>query len=85
MSFEARRRADAGHRFSWDDKNFVVAIEKSGKRKIVLAGLWTETCVALPTIQAIHDNYEYTAHVPATGAGRGNHQFGEKEGSRNVR
>jgi nicotinamidase-related amidase len=43
---------------SWDDKNFVAAIEKSGKRKIVLAGLWTETCVALPTIQAIHDNYE---------------------------
>jgi nicotinamidase-related amidase len=43
---------------SWDDKNFVAAIEKSGKRKIVLAGLWTETCVALPTIQAIHDKYE---------------------------
>ncbi len=43
---------------SWDDKNFVAAIEKSGRRKIVLAGLWTETCVALPTIQAIHDNYE---------------------------
>src|SRR5207237_1733596 len=43
---------------SWDDKNFVAAIEKSGKKKIVLAGLWTETCVALPTIQAIHDNYE---------------------------
>ncbi len=43
---------------SWDDKNFVAAIEKSGKKKIVLAGLWTETCVALPTVQAIHDNYE---------------------------
>jgi nicotinamidase-related amidase len=43
---------------SWDDKNFVAAVEKSGRRKIVLAGLWTETCVALPTIQAIHDNYE---------------------------
>jgi nicotinamidase-related amidase len=43
---------------AWDDKNFVAAIEKSGRRKIVLAGLWTETCVALPTIQAIHDNYE---------------------------
>ena len=24
----------------------------------MLAGLWTETCVALPTIQAIHDGYE---------------------------
>jgi nicotinamidase-related amidase len=43
---------------AWDDKNFVAAIEKSGRKKIVLAGLWTETCVTLPTIQAIHDNYE---------------------------
>ena len=24
----------------------------------MLTGLWTETCVALPTIQAIHDGYE---------------------------
>ena len=38
---------------SWDDKNFVAAIEKTGRKKIVLAGLWTETCIALPTIQAI--------------------------------
>ena len=28
------------------------------RKKIVLAGLWTETCVALPTVQAIHDGYE---------------------------
>src|ERR1700682_1331153 len=38
---------------SWDDKNFVAAIEKSGRKKIVLTGLWTETCVALPTVQAL--------------------------------
>jgi nicotinamidase-related amidase len=43
---------------AWDDENFVAAIKKSGRKKIVLAGLWTETCVALPTIQAIHDGYE---------------------------
>jgi nicotinamidase-related amidase len=43
---------------SWDDKNFVAAIQNCGRKKIVLAGLWTETCVALPTIQAIHDGYE---------------------------
>ena len=43
---------------SWDDANFVAAIQKSGRKKIVLSGLWTETCVALPTIQAIHDGYE---------------------------
>jgi nicotinamidase-related amidase len=43
---------------SWDDGNFVAAIEKSGKKKIVLSGLWTETCVALPTVQAIQDGYD---------------------------
>ena len=43
---------------SWDDSKFVAAIEKTGRKKIVLSGLWTETCVALPTVQAIHDNYE---------------------------
>jgi nicotinamidase-related amidase len=43
---------------SWDDENFVAAIKKSRRKKIVLTGLWTETCVALPTVQAIHDGYE---------------------------
>jgi nicotinamidase-related amidase len=43
---------------SWDDKNFVAAIEKTGRKKIVLAGLWTEVCVAFPSVQAIQDGYE---------------------------
>jgi nicotinamidase-related amidase len=43
---------------SWDDENFVAAVRNSGRKKIVLAGLWTETCVALPTVQAIQDGYE---------------------------
>src|SRR3954468_19377624 len=43
---------------SWDDRNFVAAVEKSGRKKIVLAGLWTETCVALATIQAMYDGYD---------------------------
>jgi len=43
---------------AWDDANFVAAIQKTGRKKIVLAGLWTETCVALPTVQAISDGYE---------------------------
>ncbi len=43
---------------SWDDENFVAAVKKSGRKKIVLSGLWTESCVTLPTIQALHDGYE---------------------------
>jgi nicotinamidase-related amidase len=43
---------------SWDDPDFVGAVERTGRRKIVLAGLWTETCVALATVQALHDGYD---------------------------
>ncbi len=43
---------------SWDDENFVAAVKKTTLKKIVLSGLWTETCVALPTIQALHDGYD---------------------------
>jgi nicotinamidase-related amidase len=43
---------------AWDDKNFVAAIEATGRKKIVLAGLWTEVCVTFPSVQAIHDGYE---------------------------
>jgi len=43
---------------AWDDENFVAAIKATGRKKIVLAGLWTEVCVAFPSVQAIHDGYE---------------------------
>ena len=43
---------------AWDDKNFVAAINETGRKKIVLAGLWTEVCVAFPAVQAINDGYE---------------------------
>jgi nicotinamidase-related amidase len=56
--FSGREPIERSSMNSWDDKNFVAAIERSGRKKIVLAGLWTEVCVAFPTIQAIHDGYE---------------------------
>ena len=34
---------------AWEDENFVAAVEKTGRKKILLAALWTETCVALPS------------------------------------
>ena len=52
---------------AWDDANFVAAIEKTGKKKIVLAGLWTEACVTYPAVQAIHDGYEVYVVADASG------------------
>ena len=42
----------------WDDPAVVDAVAATGRTKLVLAGLWTETCVALPALQAIEDGYE---------------------------
>ena len=43
---------------SWDDAAFVAAVKATGKKKIVLAGLWTQVCVTFPTIQAINEGFE---------------------------
>jgi nicotinamidase-related amidase len=52
---------------SWDDKNFVAAIEKTKRKKLVIAGLWTEACVTFPSIQALHDGYEVFFVADASG------------------
>jgi nicotinamidase-related amidase len=43
---------------AWEDPSFVRAVEATGRKKLVLAGLWTEVCVAFPAIQAIQAGYE---------------------------
>ena len=56
--FPGQRPIERSTMNSWDDANFRAAVEKTSRKKIVLAGLWTETCVALPTVQALEDGYE---------------------------
>jgi len=53
---------------SWEDKNFVAAIKKTGRKKIVMAALWTEICLAFPAISATADGYEVYAVIDASGA-----------------
>ncbi|MDR0983765.1 MAG: hydrolase [Ruminococcus sp.] len=52
---------------SWEDKNFKQAVEKTGKKKLVIAGLWTEVCVTLPTISALAEGYEVIIVTDASG------------------
>ncbi len=52
---------------SWEDKRIVEAAKKSGKKKIVFAGLWTEVCIVLPAISAIEDGYEVYFIADASG------------------
>ena len=43
---------------AWEDKKVTDWVKKTGKKKIVIAGLWTEVCVAMPALQATGEGYE---------------------------
>jgi len=42
---------------SWDDAGFRKAIEATGRKNIILTGLWTEVCVTWPAIQMAAEGY----------------------------
>lgn len=42
---------------AWDDAGFRKAIEATGRKNILLTGLWTEVCVTWPTIEMIGAGY----------------------------
>ncbi|MDR0880774.1 MAG: hydrolase [Clostridioides sp.] len=43
---------------SWEDENFKAAVMATGRKKLIIAGLWTEVCVALPALCAKRDGYD---------------------------
>ncbi len=53
---------------SWEDVGFVAAVAATGRKKLVLSGLWTEVCIAFPTICALADGYEVYFVADACGA-----------------
>lgn len=38
---------------TWEDPNVVDAVKATGRKQLIMAGLWTEICVAMPAIQAL--------------------------------
>ena len=42
---------------SWDDAGFRKAIEATGRKNIIMTGLWTEVCVCWPTIEMVGAGY----------------------------
>jgi nicotinamidase-related amidase len=52
---------------SWEDTDFRQAVEATGRRKLVMAALWTEVCLAFPTLDALREGYEVFPVVDAVG------------------
>jgi nicotinamidase-related amidase len=52
---------------AWDDPEFRKAVEATGRRKLIMAGVTTDVCLAFPAISASGDGYDVYAIVDASG------------------
>lgn len=52
---------------TWQDDRVVEWVKKTGRKKVVIAALWTEICLAFPAIQAAGEGYEIYAVTDASG------------------
>src|SRR5258705_2577885 len=52
---------------AWEDKRVVDAVKKTGRKKVVIAALWSEMCLAMPAIQAMGEGYDVYVVTDASG------------------
>ncbi len=52
---------------TWEDARVVDWVKKTGRKKVVMAALWTEICLAMPAIQALGEGYEVFIVTDASG------------------
>jgi nicotinamidase-related amidase len=52
---------------SWEDIEFRRAVEATGRKKLIMTALWTEVCLAFPTLDALREGYEVFPVVDAVG------------------
>ena len=52
---------------AWEDANFLEAVRATGRRKLIICALWTEICMAFPTLDAMREGYEVYPVVDAIG------------------
>jgi nicotinamidase-related amidase len=52
---------------SWEDVDFVEAVKATGRRKLLMCALWTEVCMAFPSLDALREGYEVYPVVDAIG------------------
>jgi nicotinamidase-related amidase len=52
---------------AWEDTSFVAAVRATGRRKLVMCALWTEMCLAFPTLDALREGFEVYPVTDAVG------------------
>ncbi|MEH7662674.1 isochorismate family cysteine hydrolase YcaC, partial [Bacillus velezensis] len=64
---DAPKIARPGQINAWDNEDFVKAIEATGKKQLIIAGVVTDVCVAFPALSAIKAGYEVFVVTDASG------------------
>jgi nicotinamidase-related amidase len=59
--------ARPGNINAWDNPDFVAAVEATGKRQLIIAGVVTEVCVAFPALSALQEGYDVWVVTDASG------------------
>lgn len=52
---------------AWEDKAFLEAVKKTGRKRLIFGALYTEICLAFPVVEALKDGYDATFVVDAVG------------------
>lgn len=52
---------------TWDNPLFVEAVEKTGRKTLIIAGTLTSVCMAFPAVSAIQEGYKVYCVVDASG------------------
>ena len=52
---------------AWEDVEFVKAVKATGRRKLIIAALWTEACLTFPSLDVLREGYEVYPVVDAVG------------------
>jgi len=52
---------------AWDNEDFRKAVKASGKKTLIMAGVWTSVCVAFPALQAKAEGYNVYFVMDASG------------------
>ena len=52
---------------AWEQEEFRAAIEATGRRKLIMGGLWTEVCLVFPALDLLREGYEVYALSDASG------------------
>jgi nicotinamidase-related amidase len=64
----AARVKRAGIVNAWNDPSFKKAVEATGRRNLIMAGVTTDVCLVYPTISACREGYQVQAVLDASGS-----------------